>query len=223
MPTASPSSAIPCGSGACPRFRRCGGSDPPRHRSSRASPAPTETAIPCGSGACPRFRRCGGSDPPRHRSSRASPAPTETAIPLERGLPAIQTLRWIRPTASPLFAGKPGSKKNRNPVGARLARDSDAAVDQAHRVTALRGRARRQQKPQSPVGAVLARDSDAAMSQAHRGNVVLTQRVISYLQEAIPRWLLPTQYRESIAAHGSVPPLLGHAVCRQSAAGIPRR
>jgi len=130
-----------------------------------ASPS---SAIPCGSGTCPRFRRCGGSGPPRHRSSRASPAPTKTAIPLERCLPANQTPRWIRPTASPLFAGKPGSNRNRNPVGARLARDSDAAVDQTHRVTALRGQARLQQKPQSPVGAVLARDSDAAMSQAHR-------------------------------------------------------
>jgi len=34
-------------------------------------------------------------------------------------LPAIQTLRWIRPTASPLFAGKPGSNKNRNPLWER--------------------------------------------------------------------------------------------------------
>jgi len=65
---------------------------------------------------------------------------------LERGLPAIQTLRWIRPTASPLFAGEPGANRNRNPVGARLARDSDAAVDQTDRVTALRGQARLQQK-----------------------------------------------------------------------------
>jgi len=153
--------------------------------------------------------------PPRHRPPQ-SPVAAVLARDSDAAVDQAHRVTALRGQARL-------QQKPQSPVGAVLARDSDAAVDQTHRVTALRGQARLQQKPQSPVGAVLARDSDAAMSQAHRGNVVFTQRVISYLQEAIPRWLLPTQYRESIAAHGSVPPLLGHAVCRQSAAGIPRR
>ena len=66
---------------ACPRTRRRGLPDTPRHRSSRArwsaTPVdPTEISVVRWSRACPRTRRRGLPDIPRHRSSRASSAPT---------------------------------------------------------------------------------------------------------------------------------------------------
>ena len=87
--------------------------DPPRHRSSRASSAPTDRAQTCWSRACPRMRRCGVSVTTRHRPSRASLAPTEITNPVGvvLGLGCIRTMQAAvsRPTPSSFFASKPGS------------------------------------------------------------------------------------------------------------------
>jgi len=122
------------------RYRRRGGSDRPRYRSSRASLAPTGTVFRW-SGACPRIGRCGGSGRPRHRSSRASALLQMITGLLERGLPANWALRCIRLTALSFFAGKPRSNRQLNPVGAVLARDMSGAVYQEDRVIVHRGQA----------------------------------------------------------------------------------
>ena len=92
-------SAETCGSGACPRFGRLGSSDIPRHRSSRASSAPTEELRNLWERCLPaigatRFLRYTASSfiaskVERHpgRSYR------DLGRPLEPGLPANQATR----------------------------------------------------------------------------------------------------------------------------------
>jgi len=68
-------------------------------------------------------------------------------VPLERGLPANQAARSLRPTASSFIASKLAPTVHRLSVGARLARESGASVLQAYRVIVHREQARSYSSP----------------------------------------------------------------------------
>jgi len=98
---------------ACPRIRRRGLPGIPRHRSSRASPAPTEIVEPVGARLA---RESGGAVLQAYRAivhREQARLQQKSSNPLERGLPANQAARYSRHTASSFIASKPGSHRNR--------------------------------------------------------------------------------------------------------------
>ena len=146
-------------------------------------------------------------------------------------LPANQTPRSVRVTASSFFAGKPGSYRYQLcPVGARLARESSAAVRQADRVIVHRGQATLPQGNACPCP----RDADTLVCQGYRvivlrGQARHQQTAPSCGSEACPRIKHRgssgrPRYRSSRASHaptGECVPLCPR-FRRLGLSGIPR-
>jgi hypothetical protein len=144
-------SPIPCGSGACPRCRRCGVSGTPRHRSSRTSSLLQARGMP----ATSRHREQGGAPP--WSLLRTITEPVGARLARELGASVHQAhrvtvpreqVRSYRQLPIPLERGLPANWAARSQaghlstVGTVLARDAGGAVYQAHRVIVPREQVR---------------------------------------------------------------------------------